>query len=244
MTRPRITFVLLLALAVGCAQPDAAPPAESGTSAIRALLVGGGSSHDFDRWFNQEDIATLRKAGIDIVYTSDPSAIPTAVDTLDVLVLSTNQPVDDGATRAAIEAFAAAGKGLVLYHPAVWINWKDWPAYNRDLVGGGASSHGPYGAFTVTIQNTTHPITLGVPATFSLDDELYRFAVAADGPGIDVLATGHEAASGTDFPVLWTVRHPTARIVGLTLGHDGAAHELPAFRQLLTNSVRWAAGRE
>jgi uncharacterized protein len=208
----RIILVALVVLA-GCDRPSETPVlASAADPAIQALLVGGGSSHDFGRWFDQEDTAVLRKAGVDVVYTDRPTDIAAALDTLDVLILANNQPIEDAATRSAIEAFAGAGKGLVLYHPAVWYNWKDWPAYNRDLVGGGSESHGPYGPFTVSILDSTHAITLGVETTFTLDDELYRFAIDSAGPGVNVLATGHEAATGIDFPVAWTVRHPSPSV--------------------------------
>jgi type 1 glutamine amidotransferase len=42
-------------------------------------------------------------------------------------------------------------------------------------------------------------------------------------------------------PAVWVTRHPTARIVGLTIGHDERVHGLDAFKTLLTNAVRWAA---
>jgi type 1 glutamine amidotransferase len=40
---------------------------------------------------------------------------------------------------------------------------------------------------------------------------------------------------------VWITRHPTARIVGITLGHDERVHDHPAFRTLLVNAVQWAA---
>jgi type 1 glutamine amidotransferase len=42
-------------------------------------------------------------------------------------------------------------------------------------------------------------------------------------------------------PVVWITAHPAARVVGLTIGHDGRVHDLPAFKTLLTNAVQWAA---
>ena len=39
------------------------------------------------------------------------------------------------------------------------------------------------------------------------------------------------------------VKHPKARIVGITLGHDARAHDLPAYQTLLKNAVQWAAGK-
>ena len=36
--------------------------------------------------------------------------------------------------------------------------WKDWPDYNRTLVGGGARSHDKYGEFEVTVKVPDHPV--------------------------------------------------------------------------------------
>lgn len=40
--------------------------------------------------------------------------------------------------------------------------------------------------------------------------------------------------------VVWIARHPTARIVGITLGHDQRVPDLEAFKTPLVNAVRWA----
>jgi hypothetical protein len=101
------------------------------------LIVGGGSSHNFDRWFNKEDCATLSKAFIKVAYTDQPALLtPEIIEKLDVLYLCNNQPIPNKAVRDAIMARAAAGKGILLVHPALWYNWADWPEYNKTLVAG------------------------------------------------------------------------------------------------------------
>ncbi|MEK7686139.1 MAG: PVC-type heme-binding CxxCH protein [Verrucomicrobiota bacterium] len=216
----------------------------SSSPSIRALIVGGGSSHDFDRWFNQADTATLRADGQATVhYTDKPEAILPALGNLDVLYLSNNQPLSDSALRQGIFQFADSGKGLLLAHPALWYNWNDWPEYNRQFVGGGARSHDKYGEFEVTVDDPAHPIMAGVPGTFRIKDELYHFQKDALGMSIQVLATGRNLATGKSYPVVWISQHPKARIICISLGHDGAAHEHPALQTLLRNSLRWAAGK-
>ncbi|HEX4644643.1 MAG TPA: ThuA domain-containing protein, partial [Verrucomicrobiae bacterium] len=140
--------------------------------------------------------------------------------------------------------FADSGHGLLLMHPGVWYNWKDWPEYNRVLVGGGANGHDKYGEFEVTVTDETSPLTAGVPKTFHITDELYHFETDTNGTHIHVLAEGKNVATGKTYPVLWIVKHPHARIVGCTLGHDGLAHDLPAYKTILQNSVIWAAGKK
>lgn len=210
---------------------------------IRVLLVGGGASHDFDRWYKQEDVQTLQKDGLATVeYTSDPTTILSKLKDIDVLYLSNNQPITDEATRKAIFAFVDAGKGLVLAHPALWYNWADWPEYNQKLVGGGSKGHDKYGPFEVTVTNKKHPVTKNVPDNFKLNDELYYFKPDASGTAIEVLATAKAEGSDKVFPSIFVVKYPKGKIVGIALGHDAASHTIEPYQTILRNAVEWAAG--
>jgi putative heme-binding domain-containing protein len=212
-------------------------------SDVRALIVGGGSSHDFDRWFNTAEKATLMECGSRAVdYTDKTDSITSALPSLDVLYLSNNQPIKDPAARKGVFEFADAGRGLLLVHPALWYNWADWPEYNRMLVGGGAKSHDKYGEFEVTVTDSSHPLMAGVPQTFRITDELYHFRRDEEGAPMQVLATGKNLATGKTYPVVWITQHPKARIACITLGHDGASHEHPAYKAILKNSFVWASG--
>ena len=92
---------------------------------IHVLSVGGGSSHDFNRWFNQVDSVTLSANGAaSFQYTEKFQDILPAIKGLDVLYLSSNQPLNDPLLRKGIFDFADAGHGLLLFHPALWTNWK------------------------------------------------------------------------------------------------------------------------
>ncbi|WP_221390430.1 ThuA domain-containing protein [Dyadobacter sp. NIV53] len=237
-----LAFLFLIIFGVTSAQSETVNPIKK--KAIRVLLVGGGSSHDFDRWYKQEDVETLQKDGLaSVEYTSDPTTILSKLSDIDVLYLANNQPIKDDATRKAIFDFVDSGKGLVLAHPALWYNWADWPEYNQKLVGGGSKGHNKYGPFDVTITNTKHPVTKGVPATFHLDDELYYFIADAAGTPIEVLATAKAADSDKVFPSLVIVKYPKGRIVGIAPGHDAASHTIEPYKTILRNSVKWAAGK-
>jgi putative membrane-bound dehydrogenase-like protein len=214
---------------------EAKAPAPRREGAARGvLLVGGGSSHDFDRWFRDADARLLGAE-----YTDDPARIAPALPGLAVLVLANNQPIPDPAARKAIFEFVDSGGGLLLVHAATWHNWKDWPEYNRDLVGGGSRSHDRLQEFEVAVVEEGHPLMAGVPRTFRIRDELYRFERDPAGPPIRVLARGKSPESGREYPVVWTVERPRGRIVGVTLGHDGGAHEHEAYRAILRNAVAW-----
>ncbi len=225
------------------ASPSAAPvpaePLQWGPGA-HVLSVGGNTSHDFTRWFDVADSATLSAGGkASVHYTERMAEVLPVLKTADVLYLSCNQALNDVELRKAIFAFADAGHGLLLIHPALWRNWRDWPEYNRLLVGGGATSHDRYGEFEVTVTDPENRLVAGVPKTFRLKDELYHFQRDTDGSPIHVLAEGRNLTTGKIWPVLWTTQRPNGKIVCCTLGHDADSHELEAYKNILRNSLAW-----
>ena len=228
------------------ASPTIAPaPTFKWGAGLKVLITGGGSSHDYQKWFNEADVKTLNETGsISANYTETTGGLADAIKDVDVLIISNNKPFTDDATKAAIIQHVQDGKGLIGLHPGLWYNWKDWPEYNRTLIGGGARGHNPYAAFEVTVLEPNHPLMRGVPAKFTLKDELYWFEPDPQGTPIKVLATAHSPTKNKDFPQVFTVENPKARVVGITLGHDGDAHNNPAYIQILRNAVFWTAGKE
>ena len=213
---------------------------------LRVLLAGGGSSHDFAQWFDKADQKSLGDSGrVVSIWTDQPAQATDQLAHADVLVLSANDAgyQQNQAFREALEAFANSGGGLVLLHPAVWHNWALWPKYNATFVGGGARGHDAYGEFSISLLKPAHPVVQGLPATFTLKDELYR--VVFDAPaGIEILAQTSPAQDGKSYPSIWITPHPRARIVCIAPGHDAATHGNANFQRLLVNAVDWTGTRK
>ncbi len=217
-------------------------PEKKPTGMIRALLVGGGSSHYFEIYFHLADSATLNAAGgILTAYTSNADEAITQLANADALVFSANHAsFGTSKFQNALNAFADAGHGIIVVHAAAWYNWQDAPAYNPRFVGGGARSHGR-GEFTVYNRKPSHPVMHGIPAEFNIVDEQYRvkFDPGAD---VEVLAeTSPEAETKQAYPSVWVVKDPKAKIVDIALGHADEAHGNPAYKAILVNALRWAA---
>ena len=233
------TFVALTAELSGAPQQGAIPVAPTDV-----LIFGGGSSHDFSRWFDRFDMELLRGAGFDSArYTASLNETLRSLELAKSLVLCTNQAVDGAEFRAALSGHVERGGGLLLLHPATWFNWPEWPEYNARIVGGGSRSHEALGEFEVRVVDSKHPLTQGVPPTFRIVDELYRFERAESDASIQVLAIGRSLTSGDEFPILWTVERADGRTVGYTLGHDGRAHEHAAFARIYLNAISWILER-
>lgn len=211
-------------------------------NALNVAAMGGGSSHNFLKFFGIADGQILSQNGqVNVTYTESSSQLEALLDDTDVLVISNNKPFDPS-TQQAIFSKVNEGMPMLIYHPSIWYNWTDWPAYNRELVAGGSRSHEKLQEFEVRVVNSKHPIMQGVPAKFKVTDELYRVEQDPAGPSIEVLAVGKGLESGEEYPVVWVVKHSKARIIGNTLGHDERAHDLPAYQTILNNSLNWVKG--
>jgi type 1 glutamine amidotransferase len=216
----------------------------------KVLHIGGGSSHPYATVYNPTDTAILEGAGFSVNYIEDRDQAIAELAGADVALLSVNrQYFDVPEYRKALMDFTAAGKGIVLLHAGTWYMWPTWPEIHQRIIGGGARSHDRIAPFSVNVVKAAHPVMQGVPATFTVEDELYHVnAVPERTPAgtvaIDVLAeTSPSVRYMTPHPAVWVTTHPTARIVGITIGHDQRVHDLPAFKTLLANAVRWTARR-
>ena len=231
----------------GDAPLPASKPIVWAAGKTKVLVIGGGSSHDFDKFFGGTDVATLTAAGFSVNYTEDRDQAAAEIGKADVAVISVNrQFFDTPAYRKALFDFAAAGKGLVMLHPGTWYGFAQWPELNATIVGGGARGHDRIARFSVNAVKPDHPVMKGVPASFEVEDELYYMNAEADKipagtAPIEVLAeTSPSVRFKQPHPAVWITTHSTARIVGITLGHDERVHDLQAFKTLLVNAVRWA----
>ena len=206
----------------------------------KVLVIGGGSSHDFGKFFGGTDVATLTAAGFSVNYTEDRDQAAAEIGNADVAVISVNrQFFDTPAYRKALADFAASGKGLVMLHPGTWYGYAQWPELNATIVGGGARGHDRIAKFSVNAVKPDHPVMKGVPASFEVEDELYYMnaepdKIPAGTAPIEVLAeTSPSVRFKQPHPSVWITQHSTARIVGIALGHDERVHDLQPFKTLL-----------
>ena len=180
------------------------------------------------------------------------------------------------ATNAAFLDFVKKGGGVVVYHAAdnAFPNWREfneiiglggWENRNekdgpyvyfkdgkevRDNSPGQGGSHGRQHEFVVTVRDTKHPITKGLPAAWThAQDELYD---RLRGPALNltVLATAFSDKStggtGRDEPMLMVIHWGKGRIFHTVLGHVGNDAKHPAvecadFVVTLLRGTEWAA---
>ena len=208
--------------------------------AQRISMMGGDGSHDFLKFFGIQDGKLLSENGKNsITYTENSAEFGSWIPSTDVLYLCNNKAIDLNTREVIMNRVNSGEMNMLIYHPSTWYNWSDWPEYNKQLVGGGSKSHEKLQEFEVRVIKPNHSLMRGVPSKFRIVDELYRWEKDPEGTEVEVLAVGRGLESGEEFPVVWVVKHPKAKIIGNTLGHDERAHDLKAYQRLLKNSIQW-----
>jgi type 1 glutamine amidotransferase len=217
-------------------------PAKVEKGQLRVLLIGGGSSHDFERFFHAADSQTLKKdPNLLTAYTSNGEEAVALMPNADVIVISANHSsFGQPEFQQPLNLFADSGRGIVVVHAGTWFNWAPVSGYNKRFVGGGARSHGA-GEFTVFNRKSDHPVMAGVAPEFKIKDEHYRVQIDPNAQ-VEVLAeTEPEKQTQLPYPSVWVVKDPKTRIIGIGLGHGDEAHSNPAYQQILNNAVRWVS---
>ena len=206
----------------------------------RVSMMGGGGSHDFLKFFGIQDGKLLSENGKNsVTYTESSAEFGSWVPSTDILYVCNNKAIDLNTREAIMTRVNKGNMNMLIFHPSTWYNWLDWPEYNKQLVGGGSKSHEKLQEFEVRVIKPNHPIMRGVPSKFRIVDELYRWEKDPEGTEVEVLAVGRGLESGEEFPAVWVVKHPNAKIIGNTLGHDERAHGHEAYKTILKNSVEW-----
>lgn len=186
--------------------------------------------------------------------------------------ISARSPSD--AYKRAIEWHFAAGRGAVVMHHAL-AGWAEWPRW-AEIIGGrflyqpgvvrgrpvpdsGYRHDVAYQAQVIA----DHPVTRGVPMTFTVTDELYLaevfeadftalviaehsfvrdnfFSASAAVAGRMSDNTGWDHAPGSNC-VAWTKTVGAANLVYLQFGDGPRAYSNPAIERLLVNALNFVS---
>jgi type 1 glutamine amidotransferase len=110
---------------------------------------------------------------------------------------------------------------------------------------GPGAGHGKKHAFKITVRDTKHPITDGMPREWMhTADELYH---GLRGPykGMRILATAYDdkaqGGTGEHEPMIWTVNYGKGRVFHTPMGHDTEGMRCVGFLATLQRGTEWAA---
>jgi type 1 glutamine amidotransferase len=209
----------------------------------RALLLLGGSYHDFDgyaKWFSEllsplgwevestydlDRLTKLEEENFELVasytcFSSNPDLKNQRGSGMmqDEQVDALYNWVHAGGTFYAAHAATALGETNMLY---------------TNLIGGRFLNHPPAFEFTVYPMYETHEITQGIGA-FSVTDEFYIEEYDGD---LDILMVG--LLDDVIHPLVWCKQEGLGRVAHNALGHTPAVWNTPQYKKLTLQSIDW-----
>ncbi len=217
---------------------------------IRVLIVTGGHEFERDPFF----AAFKSMEGITCEEVQHPKfherLKAEAAQKYDVILLyDLWQDISEEA-KADFVSLLKSGKGLVATHHCI-ASYQKWDEYTK-IIGGKyhlepykvngvekpASTYKHDVNLKVHVVDSNHPITKGMK-DFEIMEETYgKFTVE---PGVRPLLTTTEPTCG---PIIgWEHKYGNSKVAYIMLGHDGKAFQNPNYRQVIRQTIFWAAGK-
>lgn len=237
---------------------------------IRVLILTGRNNHDWRATTPHLRRILDATSRFDVRIVEESSSL--SAETLrpyHVLVSNYCGPRWEPQAEKAVQEFVRRGGGLVAVHAASYpfgetavltgnmgrseVFQKPWPEWEKMIgarwrdddpaKGIKRTGHSRRHVYEVKWTAAAHPVAAGLPASFTVSDELYAGFVF--GEGNHVLATAwddpREGGTGKDEPLIWTRDYGRGRVFHTALGHDVPAMRAQGFIDTFARGVEWAA---
>jgi type 1 glutamine amidotransferase len=229
---------------------------------IAVLILTGQSDTQYHDWrvttpFVERVLAATGRFETRVV--ADPRGITRQMlDTYDTVIVNYNGPRWGDSAEAALSEYVRSGKGLVSFHGVTYgplagtvqqpgkgfvrvPGWDDWPKMLGVSWAPQNIGHAARHAFAV--KPGDHAITRGMPAEFTVNDELYHRMDLSTGSTVIATAFDDAARGGTGKtePIAWTNTWGSGRTFHTPLGHDTSALYQPNVMAMLARAVEWTA---
>ena len=200
---------------------------------------------------NVEMFFTLAKQEDFHVDTTSNSAIFATSELLlyDAIVFANtnNRVFESQEERDGLVRFTRLGKGFLGIHSAGGTE-REWDWFKK-MIGGTFDFHPPLQKFTVSVIDSLHPSTLGIPEAWDVNDELYL--MKEFNPSVRVLMVSDFSSPafksskpmpttfGSIYPCVWCNDFEGGRQWFTALGHNRSDYSDPLFMRHILGGLKW-----
>lgn len=243
--------------------PRSQPVSAAPSRPFRVLVYthSAGFEHDVVRRVDGNDSVVERSLSelgkkhdeLEVVLARDTSWLQ--ADSLErlnvVLFFTTGELPFEASQREALLSFVRRGGGFVGVHSAT-DTFYEYEPYLA-MVGGAFDGHPWHESVRLLVEDTEHPATRHLGASFEITDEIYQFRAPYDRERLHVLLKldvegldlKKDAVNRTDgdFALAWCRSYGRGRVFYTALGHRPEVWADARFREHLLGGLRWASGR-
>lgn len=159
--------------------------------------------------------------------------------------------------KQAFVDYISQGKGgwIGFHHAGLLGDFDGYPMdpWFSEFLGGIRFTHylPDFAKATVKIEDPSHPLAKGLPASFEIAKEEWYTWNRSPRPNVRVLAAVDESSyvpdtmikMGGDHPVVWSNPHYKARNLYIFMGHHAGLFDDENFVRLFRNAIFWGAGQ-
>ncbi len=233
-----IAIFLAISLLTACALQAADAPKPGSTKKVRVLVVVGGHPFEakpfheiFDSFPDMKCTFVEEKVGGEAFDNVDHWRY-------DAIVLYNFQKKPSEKQRQNFLKLMDRGVGLVVLHHGLHA-YMEWPEYKKIAGITSFVSDAKDGVnYKIHIEDPQHPIVKGMH-DYAVTDETYH-GDKAD-PSVHVILTTDEP---TNYKAIaWVHTYRKSPVCFLQSGHGSSIYGQKEFRAVLSNAIRWSAGR-
>lgn len=127
----------------------------------------------------------------------------------------------------------------------IWFYRQGNMAFDGDTQGQAGKAPHPDAPFAITIRNTEHPITKGIPLVWMHATDVLAGELRGPGKNMVLLSTAHSdperGGTDRDEPVLVAISYGKGRVFHTLLGRTPEGMSCVGFQTMLARGAEWAA---
>lgn len=211
-----------------------------GVDPLKLLVFVGTEGQYHDHEENGRFLAKMlsRSEQIDATFSRDYEVLATGLTLFEAVLFYTDVGELTETQERGLLSFVESGGGFFGLHTAA-ASFRECEGYHR-MLNGFFNGHSRYMDFTVTVSDSSDPITEGL-LDFEVTDELYY--LKHDPDRSHHLLAAHDEEKDETHVIAFKHTCGEGRVFYLALGHDRAVLENPTFQKVVRRGALWVGRR-